>query len=153
MLGSKSAVSILSLSFPSHTWPLTSDLVGLRKHQHRMLRLLYMPTAWRKTHPHTQTNGMKMCMCMKRRFFLSRTGQMTTEREGKKGKGREVRSKQGKGEGEGRVPHRGKEVSKQMLKGELTEFRWRRDASYCSRTLWGNITSSWRTKSTKTDTF
>ena len=48
--------------------------------------------------------------------------------------------------GGGRVKQRGKEVSKQILEGELTEFGWRRDASYCRRTLSGNITSSCRTK-------
>ena len=36
---------------------------------------------------------------------------------------------------EGRAQQRRKEVSKQILQGKLTAFGWRRDASYCRRTL------------------
>lgn len=51
------------------------------------------------------------------------------------------------------MQQRGKEVSKQILEGELTEFGWKRDASYCRRTLWGNITSSWSTKNINSNTY
>jgi len=88
--GGKPTVSMLSPSLPSQTWPLTSDLAGHRKQQHRILTLFCMPTAWKRAQKHAHTHN---------RAYLLGRGWSEWEREWERGKGCERSEEKRRGGG------------------------------------------------------